>query len=163
METQQVFDLIARFDDSSLTEIKLKDGDFSLQLRKAGAEPAVIYQQHQPTHQYPMPGSHAPAPSAPPAAAEQNSGRETAAPVESGLEVITSPIVGTFYRAAAPDSPPHVEEGDAVAAGKPLCIIEAMKVMNELEAEFDMEIVRILVENSAMVEFGTPLFEVRRA
>jgi len=71
-------------------------------------------------------------------------------------------LVGTFYRAAAPDSPPFVEVGDTVRKGKPLCILEAMKLMNEFQAEFDLEIVAILVDNSKMVEFGAPLFEVRR-
>jgi acetyl-CoA carboxylase biotin carboxyl carrier protein len=70
--------------------------------------------------------------------------------------------VGTFYRSASPDSPPFVEEGDVIEKGKTLCILGAMKVMNELEAEFTMEIVAIKVPNGDMVEYGTPLLEVRR-
>jgi acetyl-CoA carboxylase biotin carboxyl carrier protein len=77
-------------------------------------------------------------------------------------EFITAPLVGTFYRAPAPDAPPFVEKGDTVKKGKPLCILEAMKLMNEYQAEFDLEIVAILVDNGNMVEFGAPLFEVRR-
>jgi acetyl-CoA carboxylase biotin carboxyl carrier protein len=77
-------------------------------------------------------------------------------------EVIRSPLVGTFYRAAAPDAPPFVDKGDTIQKGKPLCILEAMKLMNEFQAEFDLEVVAILAENGTMVEFGAPLFEVRR-
>ena len=77
-------------------------------------------------------------------------------------EVIRAPIVGTFYRSPAPDAPPFVEKGDRVKKGQTLCILEAMKLMNEFQAEFDLEIVAILADNGTMVEFGTPLFEVRR-
>ena len=70
--------------------------------------------------------------------------------------------MGTFYRAAAPDAPPFVVKGDTVKKGKPLCILEAMKLMNEFQAEFDLEVVAILVDNGTMVEYGAPLFEVRR-
>ncbi|HUI69777.1 MAG TPA: acetyl-CoA carboxylase biotin carboxyl carrier protein, partial [Spirochaetia bacterium] len=81
----------------------------------------------------------------------------------TGTELITAPLVGTFYRAAAPDAPPFVEVGEKVKKGKTLCILEAMKLMNEFQAEFDLEIVNIMVENGRMVEYGTPLFEVKRA
>ena len=81
--------------------------------------------------------------------------------VEEG-EIISSPMVGTFYQAPSPDSPPYVRVGDKVKKGQTLCIIEAMKIMNELEAEFDMEILEILVEDGEPVEFDTPLFRVKR-
>ena len=87
---------------------------------------------------------------------------ETAAQKAPDTEIITAPLVGTFYRAAAPDAPPFVEIGDTVKKGKTLCILEAMKLMNEFQAEFDLEIVNIMVENGRMVEYGAPLFEVRR-
>jgi len=77
-------------------------------------------------------------------------------------ELITSPMVGTFYQAPSPDSPPYVRVGDKVKKGQTLCIIEAMKIMNELEAEFDCEILEILVEDGQPVEFDTPLFRVKR-
>ncbi len=81
--------------------------------------------------------------------------------VEEG-EIIASPMVGTFYQAPSPDSPPYVKVGDKVKKGQTLCIIEAMKIMNELEAEFDMEILEVLVEDGQPVEFDTPLFRVKR-
>ncbi len=76
-------------------------------------------------------------------------------------DAVISPIVGTFYRSSAPDLPPFVQVGDKVEKGDVICILEAMKVMNELEAEFDMEIVSILVENASLVEFEQVLFEVK--
>ena len=81
---------------------------------------------------------------------------------DPGAEVITAPLVGTFYRAPTPDAAPFVEKGDRVKKGQTLCILEAMKLMNEFQAEFDLEIVAVLAENAKMVEFGTPLFEVRK-
>jgi acetyl-CoA carboxylase biotin carboxyl carrier protein len=77
-------------------------------------------------------------------------------------DVITSPMVGTFYQAPSPDSPPYVKVGDKVKKGQTLCIIEAMKIMNELEAEFDCEILEVLVEDGQPVEFDTPLFKVKK-
>ncbi|MEO1927817.1 MAG: acetyl-CoA carboxylase biotin carboxyl carrier protein [Nautiliaceae bacterium] len=77
-------------------------------------------------------------------------------------EIIASPMVGTFYQAPSPDSPPYVKVGDKVKKGQTLCIIEAMKIMNELEAEFDCEILEVLVEDGQPVEFDTPLFRVKR-
>lgn len=76
--------------------------------------------------------------------------------------IITSPIVGTFYLTPAPDAPPYVQVGDAVDSGSVICTIEAMKMMNQLEAEYPCEIVRVLAGQGSMVEFGQPLFEVKR-
>jgi len=85
---------------------------------------------------------------------------ETPAAPADNLRVITSPMVGTFYRSPAPDAEPFVESGDSVAIGQTVCIIEAMKLMNEIEAEFKGRIVQILVENAQPVEFGQKLFMV---
>lgn len=94
------------------------------------------------------------------AAAEKAPVRSTAA--DSECETIKSPLVGTFFRAAAPDSPAYVEKGDKIKKGDPLCILEAMKMMNTLECEFDCEIVDILVANGDLVEYDQPLFSVKR-
>jgi acetyl-CoA carboxylase biotin carboxyl carrier protein len=93
-----------------------------------------------------------PAPAAPPATPEPAT--------EKGQETITSPIVGTYYRAPAPEAPPFVQEGDTVKAGQTLCIIEAMKLMNEVEAERPCRILRCLVEDATPVEYGEALFVV---
>ena len=84
-----------------------------------------------------------------------------AADVESG-ETVNSPIVGSFYRSPAPDAAPYVEVGQIVEKGQVLCIVEAMKLMNEIEAEFRCKIVKICKENAQAVEFGDPLFVIER-
>jgi len=88
---------------------------------------------------------------------------QVAPPVRSGLTEITSPMVGTFYRAAAPGEEPFVELGSTINVGQTICIIEAMKLMNEIESEFNAEIVEILVENGTPVEFGQVLMRVKQS
>jgi len=146
MDMKELYALMERFEKSGLSELMFKRDGEEVALKKVLS-----------------------APQAPPAMPVAYAAHETRAPsVEqhvkqaSDTEVIRSPLVGTFYRAAAPDAPPFVEKGDTVEKGKPLCILEAMKLMNEFQAEFDLEIVAILAENGKMVEFGGPLFEVRR-
>jgi acetyl-CoA carboxylase biotin carboxyl carrier protein len=95
-----------------------------------------------------------------PAAAAQAPVAPAAAAEEEGLETIGSPIVGTFYSAPSPDSDPYVEVGSVVEKGQILCIVEAMKLMNEIEAEFKCRIVKILKDNAQAVEYGDPLFLV---
>ncbi|MDR3162760.1 MAG: acetyl-CoA carboxylase biotin carboxyl carrier protein [Helicobacteraceae bacterium] len=80
----------------------------------------------------------------------------------NGDEVIASPMVGTFYRSPSPDSPPFAQVGDNMAKGRPICILEAMKIFNEVEAEFNCTILEILVEDGQVVEYDTPLFRVKR-
>ena len=88
---------------------------------------------------------------------------QVAPPGRSDLTEITSPMVGTFYRAAAPDEEPFVEVGNNVKVGQTICILEAMKLMNEIESEFNAEIVEILVENGTPVEFGQVLMRVKQS
>ena len=153
MELKELYALMERFEKSGLSEICYKKDGEEVCLKKAVpvtlAAPVMVPQMPG------VPGAHA-APAGGPASSE--------APVRHGsdTEFIRAPLVGTFYRAPAPDAPPFVEKGDTVKKGKPLCILEAMKLMNEFQAEFDAEIVAILVDNGKMVEYGAPLFEVRR-
>jgi len=144
MDLKDVYALMERFEKSGLSEISVKKDGEEICLKKA---PPVQFVPAPPPH----------------AAHEARAAEpEPAARHAPDTELIRSPLVGTFYRAAAPDAPPFVEKGDRVAKGKPLCILEAMKLMNEFQAEFDLEVVDILVDNGNMVEFGAPLFEVRR-
>ena len=99
-----------------------------------------------------------PLPPAPPGPAVEKAER----PAESGV-LLTSPFVGTFYRAPAPEAPPFVEAGQAVRKGQVMCIVEAMKLMNEIESEFDGKILDILVKNAEHVEYGQPLFRIEKA
>jgi acetyl-CoA carboxylase biotin carboxyl carrier protein len=101
------------------------------------------------------------APAAVPAAAAE-SAPATADDEDAGLHKITSPIVGTFYRSPAPDKPSYVSEGTVVSPETVVCIVEAMKLMNEIQAEASGEIVKIYVENGAPVEYGQPLFGIRK-
>ena len=95
--------------------------------------------------------------------ANEPEGPQVAPPARSGLTEITSPMVGTFYRAAAPGEEPFVEVGNNVKVGQTICILEAMKLMNEIESEFNAEIVEILVENGTPVEFGQVLMRVKQS
>ncbi len=151
MELNELYALMEKFEKSGLSELVFKRAGDEICLKKVITPPAVA----APGMVH-VPAAHAPHEVHPPAA-------EAAVQRAPGVELITAPLVGTFYRAAAPDAPPFVEVGDKVKKGKTLCILEAMKLMNEFQAEFDLEIVNILVENGRMVEYGTPLFEVRRA
>jgi len=146
MELKELYALMERFEKSGLSELVFKKGGDEVCLKKGA--PAPVYAPPPPAAHV----VHEPRPAHPDAAVRQ-------AP---DTEIIRAPLVGTFYRAAAPDAPPFVEKGDRVQKGKPLCILEAMKLMNEFQAEYDLEIVAILGENGKMVEFGAPLFEVRR-
>lgn len=151
-------ELVAALSQSDIVELTLKSSDFELTLRKPGAmvaaeaaatpgtvpEVAVIAP--------PPPAEAAPAATSPPATPPGKS---------SDLISINSPMVGTFYRSPAPEEPAFVGVGDRISAGQTVCIIEAMKLMNELEAEVSGEIVEILVENSQPVEFGQTLMLVR--
>jgi len=138
-------------------EVEFKDGDFKLRVRRR--------EEHAPQMQQAW--THAPMPMAPAPAPVQAAAPAAAAPVEDpdalppGTEVFASPMVGTFYRAAQPDAEPFAKEGQEVGPDHVLCIIEAMKVMNEIKAERAFEIVRVLAENGEPVEFGQPLFVVK--
>ena len=151
MELKELYALMERFEKSALSEIVFKKDGEEVCLKKAAPAPLA-------------PPVYAPSPAAYPTTHHGHEAHAPDAAVKHGLdtEFIRAPLVGTFYRAPAPDAPPFVEKGDTVKKGKPLCILEAMKLMNEYQAEFDMEIVAILADNGNMVEFGAPLFEVRR-
>jgi len=149
MELNELYALMEKFEKSGLSELVYKRNGDEICLKKVIAAAPVAPAVHIPAS-YPPHEVRAPT-------------VEPTAPKAADTELITAPLVGTFYRAAAPDAPPFVEVGEKVKKGKTLCILEAMKLMNEFQAEFDLEIVNILVENGRMVEYGTPLFEVRRA
>ena len=144
MELKELYALMERFEKSGLSEIVYRKDGEEVCLKKA------------------VPVSMAGPAAGPVAAPHAAASTEGPARHAADTEFIRAPLVGTFYRAPAPDAPPFVEKGDTVTKGKPLCILEAMKLMNEYQAEFDLEVVAILVDNGKMVEFGTPLFEVRR-
>jgi acetyl-CoA carboxylase biotin carboxyl carrier protein len=148
MDLKDIKRLLEAFDKSKTNVLELETDEFRIYLDKsATAAPAT---------------SATPAVSAAPVQEPVVQKVEAKPECEVEGDLITSPMVGTFYQAPSPDSPPYVKVGDKVKKGQTLCIIEAMKIMNELEAEYDCEILDILVEDGQPVEFDTPLFRVKR-
>ncbi|WP_375725201.1 acetyl-CoA carboxylase biotin carboxyl carrier protein [Arcobacter sp. KX21116] len=152
MEFKDIKELIRVFDKSDLNKLKIKDGEFEISMQ-TGFDGGSIVTTTAPAVQA------APAP-APVAAASTSVTNETAAPITG--DTINSPMIGTFYASPSPESAAFVKVGDTVKAGQTLCILEAMKIMNEVEAEFDCKIVKVLVEDSNPVEYDMPLFVVEK-
>lgn len=148
MDIRKVKKLIDLLEESGIAEIEIHEADESIRISKYGEAAAVSY----------MPAP-APAPVAPTASAAPVSADEPEAELPPG-HAVTAPMVGTFYRSPSPTSAPFAEVGDRVQAGDPLCIIEAMKLMNQIEADVSGEVKAILVENGQPVEFGQPLFVI---
>ena len=154
MDFKEIKELIRIFDKSGLNKLKVKNEDFEISLQKGfETAPQPSYQAIEAQTQQP---ATAPVPATAPTPKE-----EKAETPKKG-EYITSPMVGTFYRAPSPDSPPFVKVGDRVSKGQTIGIIEAMKIFNEIEAEFDCKILEILVEDGQPVEYDMPLFLVER-
>ncbi len=148
MDMKQIKSLMKEFDESTLSSMKINKEGFSIELEKATIATAVA----APVAAAAAPVAAAVAPAAAaPAVAEEIAG-----------DKILSPMVGTYYASPSPDSPVFVKEGDVVKKGQPLAILEAMKIMNELEAEFDCKILKILVEDGRPVEYDMPLFVVEK-
>jgi len=143
--------LLEMMKDNDIVELELEEGDFSVALRKQGAFISNAMAAMPAMMPAPAPMQAAPAQAAAPAAEDPT------------LVTVKSPIVGTFYRTPSPEAAPFVQEGDAVRKDTVVCIIEAMKIMNEIRAEVDGKIEKVLVEGGEPVEYGQPLFLVRKA
>jgi acetyl-CoA carboxylase biotin carboxyl carrier protein len=153
-EIKKILDLMR---DNELTEFELEQEGVKLRLRKNSGPQWNNQAPVMPATAYAPP----PAPAASSAAAEPASSPLTAASEDVDLAIIKSPIVGTFYRAPEPDAKPFAEVGQMVKTGQTLCIIEAMKLMNEINAECDGEVVKVYVENGRAVHYGERLFAIR--
>ena len=151
MDLRKLKTLIDLVSESNVSELEITEADGKVRIVKAGAAPIVMQTVAAPAVAVPA-AAAAPAAAAPAAEAP-------AAPVETG-HVVKSPMVGTFYRASSPGAKAFADVGDAVKAGQAVCIIEAMKIMNEIESDVDGTITKILVENGQPVEYGQPLFIV---
>jgi acetyl-CoA carboxylase biotin carboxyl carrier protein len=148
MDLEKIEGLIKIIENSSIKEFTIKEGDLKITISKLDHPPVVAHGvPMMPTP--PAAGAAVPAPA--PAEAEE----------EEKL-FITSPIVGTFYSAPAPDAPAFVKVGERVKNGQTVCILEAMKLMNEIQADYDCEIEAVLVSNEQKVEYGQPLFRVKK-
>jgi acetyl-CoA carboxylase biotin carboxyl carrier protein len=147
MDLRKLKTLIDLVSESNVSELEITEADGKVRIVKAGATPVVMA---SPIMQQALPQIGMPVASAVPAEL----------PAEETGHVVKSPMVGTFYRSASPGSKAFAEVGDQVKAGQAVCIIEAMKIMNEIESDKDGTVTKILVENGQPVEYGQPLFIV---
>jgi acetyl-CoA carboxylase biotin carboxyl carrier protein len=165
MDFKQIQELIRMLGKSNISEFKLEQDDFKITIRtdsyNDGKTPIMMQapQMHQMAAP-PAPIAAAPVALPAPVAALPPPPAAPTAPDESKFLVIKSPMVGTFYRAAAPGKPAFVKIGDAVKSGQVVCMVEAMKLFNDIESEFSGTIVKILIEDAAPVEYDQPLFLV---
>lgn len=148
--------LLSFMESHDLEELEYQRGDLHVRLKKASSAPVAASRPY-PQQAAPQPAFAAAGESAPPPSASS----PAAAPGASNVHTIKSPIVGTFYAAASPEAEAFVTLGATVEAGQVLCIIEAMKLMNEIESDVAGEVVRIHAENGKPVEYGAPLFDIR--
>jgi acetyl-CoA carboxylase biotin carboxyl carrier protein len=151
LDIKQIKQLVTILKKEGVEEFEWKSGDESLRMKRFGGGQNQVSGTIEPVVAIAKPTVQA-------VSDRSESGKLEPSP---GNQFITSPIVGTFYRAPSPKAEPYAKEGDKVTKGQVLCIVEAMKLMNELDAEYPCEIVRILVKNAEPVEFGEPIFEVK--
>jgi acetyl-CoA carboxylase biotin carboxyl carrier protein len=151
-DLKKVRELIQLMKDNDLIEIEIADGDQKIHLKRP---------QPMAAHFVPSPVPMVPQPAAAPAGDVQKPQPDMAVPEDSGLLEIKSPIVGTFYAAPNPEAAPYVKPGDKIKPDTVVCIVEAMKVMNEIKAEVSGTLVEVLVKDGQSVEYGQPLFRVR--
>lgn len=163
MDLKQIKNLLNLISDSDVNEVYIEEGDFKIKIKKksdtiqhVSAQPQIVAQ--------PQTVEIASQPAQVSSSPDKSTAPETPAPTpKSNTPTIKSPIVGTYYSAPSPDAKPFVAVGDSIAKGDALCIIEAMKIMNEINAEVSGKIVKILVSNGQPVEYDQPLFEIEPA
>ncbi|MEY2799045.1 MAG: hypothetical protein RI934_33 [Bacteroidota bacterium] len=155
MDIKEIQELIKFVAKSGVSEVSIDRKDFKLTIKAQGNAPALINMQAAPVQVAASPAPVAAAPVVAPVATP------AAAPAENAnLITIKSPMIGTFYRSGSPDKPAFVNVGDKIGPGNVLCVIEAMKLFNEIEAEVSGKIVKILVDNASPIEYDQPLFLV---
>jgi acetyl-CoA carboxylase biotin carboxyl carrier protein len=154
MDIKDLKVLVKLITDTDITEFEMENAEEKIVIKR-GPEKEYV--------QFAAPAATVPVPAAPAAPAALAAAAPVApAKVDDKCETINSPFVGTFYRKPSPEAPPFAEVGDVVDAGQAVCLVEAMKMFNEIEAEFKCKIIEILKEDAAPVEFGEPLFKVQR-
>ena len=160
---EELRQLIALLRDNGLAELELEREDFRVRLRREGVSVSGDHSQQYIAVPAPAPNPSAATAANPPSSATAQPAHQgsSAVAADQDLHMITSPIVGTFYRSPSPTADPFVKIGSNVEAATVVCIIEAMKLMNEIQAEASGEVVKIYVENGQPVEYGQPLFGIR--
>ncbi len=162
MDLKDIRLLIKMVDESGVDEVRLAQGDFRISIKKNA--PVMVSAPQQSSPMYTLPPQQQQVPSfAPPAqSAPQESAPKAEAKPAANLHEVKSPIVGTYYSSPAPDADAYVKVGDTVKQGDVLCIVEAMKLMNEIEADVSGKVVKILVETGKPVEYNQPLFLIEK-
>jgi len=162
MEMKEIQDILKLVNKTDLTEVEIEKEGFKLKIRRKAPESNVIYTTQPTTPVSSLPSTvSTPAVNtvtAPPSQAQSESESIQPESDSSNIATFRSPMIGTFYRASSPENPPFAKVGDTVQKGQVLCIIEAMKLFNEIESEVDGKIVKVLVENAQPVEYDQPLF-----
>jgi acetyl-CoA carboxylase biotin carboxyl carrier protein len=154
MNLKEIKELVEFLKEQDIAEFELERGDVKVRIKRAGEPvPVVTVQSASAASSEPV--------AAPPAKPPFSAVLPPPPAPEEGLHLVRSPIVGTFYESPSPGSPPFVKPGDVVTAGQILCIVEAMKLMNEIESDVAGEVVKKLVANGAPIEYGQELFAIR--
>ncbi len=157
MELKEIKELIKLVSEAEVSEVEVEKGDFKIAIKKV--EDKVTYVQAPVAAPAPIQVSVPAAPVATPTAPAAPAA-PVASPNASNLITVKSPMIGTFYKSSAPDKPAFVNVGDEIKVGSVLCVVEAMKLFNEIESEVSGTIVKVLVENASPVEYDQPLFLV---
>ena len=155
MNVEEIKELMTLFNDSNMTEFHLSNEEFEVQFSKREEYPQVVSNAVAPVTNVASPVEAAPVSAAPSAEAQE------APQVATDAKYITSPIVGVVYLQSSPDADPFVQVGKQITSNDTVCIIEAMKIMNEIKSDFNGEVLEVLVENGQMVDFGQKLFAIR--
>lgn len=164
MDLKLIKNLLNLISKSEVNEVTIEEGDFKIQIKKqadqATNNQSPVYIPANMPAAAPVTAGAPAQPAAAPAQEPASSNNQDTDGGSSKNVIIRSPIVGTFYRSSSPDSDPFIKEGDTITRGDTLCIVEAMKIMNEIESEHAGKIVKILVDDAQPVEFDQPLFEI---
>jgi acetyl-CoA carboxylase biotin carboxyl carrier protein len=163
MDFKQIQELIRLVNDSNIGEVSVEQKDFKITIRQKEEQITQVMAASMPQMQLPMPQLQQQVQQAALPQAPASGGQSAPAAAPSNTITIKSPMIGTFYRKSAPDKPNLVDIGTEVAPGKVVCIIEAMKLFNEIESEVKGRIVKVLVEDASPVEYDQPLFLVEPA
>jgi acetyl-CoA carboxylase biotin carboxyl carrier protein len=163
MEFKQIQELLKAVNKSNISEVSIKDGDFEITIKQAATETQFVAVQATAAMPQVMQPAPQPMLSQPAAAQPAVAAPQAAAETAANTITIKSPMIGTFYRSSSPDKPPFASVGDEIKPGQVICIVEAMKLFNEIESEVSGRIVKVLVDDASPVEYDQPLFLVEPA
>ncbi len=162
MELKEIKELIKLVSEAGVTEVDVERGDFKISIKKTEGRTTVVHHQAPSTQHHTFEPSHVPTHTTPSTIVTEKleaSAVKTDSPAGNFI-TIKSPMIGTYYKSQSPDKPAFVQVGDEIKPGQVLCIVEAMKLFNEIESEVSGRVVKILVENASPIEYDQPLFLV---